>query len=161
LRLGDHRIPPRDVRPTAAIHVEGKEACRLAAAASRSPSPVTVIVAVLSRWVIVASARDQSASTRYTAETAPGAPEPSRAAGVKPSQNSRLVASDHGPRTSMSTVWVRRGYPCLCYCVATTPTYSVHGHSRPAAGNKQAAKCCYLIQSRAEVAQNVHSRRIE
>jgi hypothetical protein len=58
--------------------------------------------AVSPAWVTSASARRQSPSTQNTVRSPGPADSAASAAGVKPSQNCRLVSSDHGPRTSNS-----------------------------------------------------------
>jgi hypothetical protein len=54
--------------------------------------------AVSPAWVTSASARRQSPSAQNTVRSPGPAGSPASAAGVKPSQNRRVVSSDHGPR---------------------------------------------------------------
>jgi hypothetical protein len=76
LRVGDHRIAEAHLRPAPAVDVQCQEPAGLA--------------------------RCQSPSTQNTVRRPGPAGSPAGAAGVKPSQNRRLVSSDHGSSTSTS-----------------------------------------------------------
>jgi hypothetical protein len=86
------------------VDVEGQEPADLVGGGRQVTAAVHVDGGRLPWWVTSTSARDQSASTRNTVRIPSPARCPGSAAGLKPSQNARLVVSDHGPSTSTSTV---------------------------------------------------------
>jgi len=102
LRIGHHRVPVAHLRPATPVDVSARNRHACAAAASRSPSPASTTCAVSPARVTSDSARRQPHSARNTVRSPGLAGSPASAAGVKPSQNRRLVCSDHGPRPSNS-----------------------------------------------------------
>ena len=100
LGVGDHRIATADVGPAAGVDVEREETAGL----RRRRVEVAVAGDDDPRLVPLLDDLDRGAApVALDAEHRPQARRPSVAAsadGVKPSQNTLLVASDHGPRTA-------------------------------------------------------------
>jgi hypothetical protein len=102
LRVADHPIPVAHLRPATGIDIQRQEPARL----RRRRLKITIAGHHQMRGIpglghLYFGAAPVPLGTEDRVQPGP-AGWPASTAGVKPSQNRRLVSSDHGPRTSNS-----------------------------------------------------------